>query len=58
MSRRRLPPSRQSTVAKAATAAVRAPEALPAETADEKARREHAVALASAVTAARRSFVV
>jgi len=40
MSRRRLPPSRQSTVAKAATAAVRAPEALPAETADEKARRQ------------------
>lgn len=52
MSRRRIPPSSRTLAATAAVVAPAANTALPAETADEKARREHAVALASAVTAA------
>lgn len=52
MPRRRLPPSRTPTVAKAAASATTARDSLPAETADEQARRTHAVALSQALTAA------
>lgn len=55
MSRRRLPPTRRTPVAApAAATAARAPEAMPAETAEEKARREHSLALARAAADAPR----